>query len=419
MLVLLVSGCGDALVREGGAKNVNENGEMQNDTRNSGAGLDSESDGKPDPETEKIIKLCQEFYEKAAEEDELDDLEVIRDIVESLGEHGYAVVDSKNQVNMTEAEQVIRFCENVEKKAESTLTVIEVTDSGGFIKFDLQTQERTVDVARAFYCLENDTMKKMSAVEYEASEWQYTKDGYLLFSGAWFSEESYMFTMSNAKEQVALRVLPLDDKCRELNRNYLLPISYERNNMFLVDWSEKDYGELDFYDLYDALYPMVNGEPLPYEVADNLDGGTIYQIPKAEFEKVIMAYFQIDSETLQSKTVYDAEIETYEYRPRGRYEAEFPEYPYSEVTAYTENEDGTVTLTVDAVFPAAGVSKVYTHEVVVRPFEGGKVQYVSNRVIHSEEDVEKTWHTPRLTGEERQRLFSMNDNLEISDELMY
>ena len=105
--------------------------------------------------------------------------------------------------------------------------------------------------------------------------------------------------------------------------------------------SEKDYGELDFYDLYDALYPMVNGEPLPYEVADNLDGGTIYQIPKAEFEKVIMAYFQIDSETLQSKTVYDAEIETYEYRPRGRYEAEFPEYPYSEVTAYTENEDGT------------------------------------------------------------------------------
>lgn len=108
MLVLLVSGCGDALVREGGAKNVNENGEMQNDTRNSGAGLDSESDGKPDPETEKIIKLCQEFYEKAAEEDELDDLEVIRDIVESLGEHGYAVVDSKNQVNMTEAEQVIQ-----------------------------------------------------------------------------------------------------------------------------------------------------------------------------------------------------------------------------------------------------------------------------------------------------------------------
>ena len=46
---------------------------------------------------------------------------------------------------------------------------------------------------------------------------------------------------------------------RELSRKYLLPISFERNNMFIVDWSEDDFGELNFYDMYDILYPKENG----------------------------------------------------------------------------------------------------------------------------------------------------------------
>lgn len=36
------------------------------------------------------------------------------------------------------------------------------------------------------------------------------------------------------------------------------------------------------------------------------------------------------------------------------------------------------------MFPYTGNSKVYAHEVVVRPLEGGGVQYVSNRKIGQE-----------------------------------
>ena len=50
-----------------------------------------------------------------------------------------------------------------------------------------------------------------------------------------------------------------------------------------------------------------------------------------KFESVIMKYFNIDSETLQSKTVYDSVDSTYEYKPRGFEEVEYPEYPYSEI----------------------------------------------------------------------------------------
>lgn len=128
-------------------------------------------------------------------------------------------------------------------------------------------------------------------------------------------------------------------------------------------------------------------------------------IPKEEFESVIMKYFNIDSETLQSKTIYDSENLTYEYKPRGFEEVEYPEYPYSEVVGFTENNDGTITLTANVVFPYAGDSKVYAHEVVVRPLENGRVQYVSNRIIPSEDNYRETWHTPRLTLEEWEELY--------------
>ena len=65
----------------------------------------------------------------------------------------------------------------------------------------------------------------------------------------------------------------------------------------------------------------------------------------------------------------------------------------------------TITLTANVVFPYSGNSKVYAHEVVVRPLEDGGVQYVSNRIIPSEDNSEETWHTPRLTLEEWEELY--------------
>ena len=289
--------------------------------------------------------------------------------------------------------------------AEVSLYKVKVTYLGGFVKYDLHAKDGNVDVVRSYYEYENGDMKRVVTGNYPAEYWNYTEDGYLMFSGVWFSEELYVLMLSGAEEHTAFRVQPLDETCRELNRQYLLPISYEQNNMFLVDWSEDDFGNLNFYDMYDILYPKIKAQYVPYIADDDLGVGVVYRIPKDEFESVIMTYFNIDSETLQSKTTYYAEDATYEYKPRGFYEAEYPEYPYSEVVGFTENSDGTITLMVHAVFPYADVSKEYAHEVVVRPLEEGGVQYVSNRIIPSEDNYEETWHTPRLTKEEWKEIY--------------
>jgi hypothetical protein len=113
-----------------------------------------------DEEAEKMMECCRGLYEKAVEEKRAADLEIIRSIVNRFGENGYPAVDSRNQIDMTEAEQVEWFCEMVDTQEEAEITIIEVSYLGGFVKYDLETKDGNVDVVRSYYKYENGNMKR-------------------------------------------------------------------------------------------------------------------------------------------------------------------------------------------------------------------------------------------------------------------
>lgn len=97
VLILSISGCSDAPPEENTVlETVIDVQDVQEE---------SEEDA------DEIISVCIDLYEKAEEENKLADLETIRSIVNRLGENGYSAVDSKNQIDMTEPEQVANFCE--------------------------------------------------------------------------------------------------------------------------------------------------------------------------------------------------------------------------------------------------------------------------------------------------------------------
>mgnify|MGYP007098664445 CR=1 FL=1 len=363
-------------------------------------------------ETEDIAVLFQNIYDNAEETESLGSLEMMKNIISYLGKSGYSAVDEKNQINMTEAEQVAEFCRSVELKKDGELRLIVAAYSGSFTVYDLKATDGKVDVVRNYYQYADGGLKNSNTVSYPAEGWQYTQEGYLLFEGSFQLESYYTLLLSDMSEHVALRVLPLDEKCRELNRKYLLPMGYGGNNMFLVQWSEADFGSLDFYDLFDKLYPAVYGQPIPYAAAPNSGVGTVYQVPENIFESVIQEYIRIDSEKLRQETVYFPENSSYEYKPRGFYESEYSEIPYPEVTDYTENEDGTVTLRVNAVYPEENTSKAYTHEVTVRPLDEAHFQYISNRLIYPEDGYDAWWHPERLTQEQWKEIYAENNSLE-------
>lgn len=358
------------------------------------------SGGKRYADAEMIEEILCDIYDEAVSENALGSLATKKRMVARLGERGYAAVDSENQIDMTCAEQVLAFCKAVEEKEKAEVTVIVVTDSG-CRKFDLQTEEGNVTIVREYYQYDGQgQLQNKSAVSYPADFWQYTKEGYLIFEGSCFSEESFVLTLSDETEHTALRVLPLKETCRELNRKYILPVGYGRNNIFLTDWSEEEFGSLDFYDVFDRFYPILNRRPNPYAANGAAGTESVYEIPAAVFETIATAHFQIERETLRKKTTYLSGNAAYEYRPRGFYEAEYPDIPYPEVAGYTENGDGTITLVVNAVYPKENTSKSFSHKTVVRPLEEDGFQYVSNEIISPKEDGGFWWHSERPADEE-------------------
>ena len=363
------------------------------------------SDENVSVDVQHIEELLCNIYDEAVGTNTLGSLDIMRRMVARLGENGYVAVDSGNQVDMTQAEQAFNFCKAVDEKKMNELTIIVVMELG-IRKLDLKTEDGSVNIVRGYYQYDqNGSLQNRGTVSYPADFWQYTEEGYLIFEGSYFSDESYILTLSDTSEHTMLRILTLDEKCREYNRKYILPVGYGQNNIFLCNWSEDDFGELNFYDLFDRFYPMIHSQQMPYMADENLGVGAVYQVPEEVFEDVIGAYFNMDHETLRSKTSYLSELAAYEYRPRGFYEAEYPDIAYPEVVGYTENEDGTVTLYINAVYPNGNMSKEFSHITVIRPFIEGSFQYVSNEITPPEGDHDIWWHSNRLTEEEWKEVY--------------
>ena len=363
------------------------------------------SDENASADVQHIEELLSDIYDEAVDTNTLGSLDIMRSMVARLGENGYVAVDSGNQIDMVQAEQAFDFCKAVDEKEMDELTIIVVMEMG-IRKFDLKTEDGNVNIVRGYYQYDQDgSLQNRSTVSYPADFWQYTEEGYLIFEGSCFLDESYILTLSDTPEHTMLRILPLDEKCREYNRKYILPVGYEQNNLFLCNWSEDDFGDLDFYDLFDRFYPMMHSQPVPYMADENLGVGAVYQVPEGLFEKVIRAYFNMDRETLRSKTTYISELAAYEYRPRGFYEVEYPDIAYPEVVSYTENGDGTVTLYINAVYPNGNMSKEFSHTTVIRPLSEDSFQYVSNEITLPEGYHDIWWHSNRLTEEEWKEVY--------------
>lgn len=347
-------------------------------------------------ESENIAQCYKDIFTQASNDNKLETLEFKQKIINCLGKAGFAATDTENQIDMVNPNLVEQFCKTASNQQEGEVTILRVLDDGGFVRLDLHTVQGNIEVESCSLYWEDNCAKADYYHKFTAYTWSYSEKGYLFF------EEYHMSGYDGAPGQTAIRVKPLDEACRELNRKYVMPIGYERNNLLITDWSETNFGELDFYDLYDIISLLKYSDYVPYE-ADNQSPE--YEIPKDEFEEVIKTYFQIDSSVLEKNAVYYADTQTYRYRPRGLYDAEFSYEPYPEVTAYERQEDGTLMLTVEAVWEIENLDQAFTSELVVRPLENGGFQYVSNHVLSMPGNTEPTWYQPRLTAEEWQEYY--------------
>ena len=354
---------------------------------------------------EELMEGTRELYEKAAENKLLDSLEFQKQVIDYLGQKGYAAVDMKDQVDMVHSEQVETYCEKAKRGESADVVIYSVIEQGGVVRYELHTDGDDMDAIVSTVRWTDNKPCMIYYHKFKVHSWKYTEKGYF------FIEEYHPPGFDGPPGEIGFRVKPLDQKLRELNQKYVLPIGYRLNNMLITNWKEEDYSNLNFYDLYELKYPSIYGKEIPYAMKEGVE----YQIPKEEFESVLQTLFPITSEQIQKNAVYNPDTQRYRYRPRGLHDCEFPYEPYSEVISYGELGDGKLKLVVEAVWKIEMLDQAFRSELVVEPLEGGKIHYVSNTILSPEED-EPRWYVPRLTDEQWREAYEKGYHLPIKKE---
>lgn len=352
-----------------------------------------------------IYSSCQDMKCKTEEEK----LNQTRTVIESMGSKGYIAVDVENQINMANAENAEMFLSEVAENRDAGCTILQVMYDKSFVRFDFKSGGNNVMITRRFYVWENNCFVEKNEENYKAYTWKYT-DGYLFF------ERYRMGGYDGDSAYTALRVEPLDEKLRVLNRKYIKTIGYDSNNLFTTNWDESDMNKINYYDIYEALYKMKYGMSSPYS-----DEGVTYMIEGKLYEKVFHEYLPVSTDVLQHVNVYDVSRQMYQYRTRGMFDHSVtPLVPFPEVVDAEYNADGTITLIVNAVSEKDESGRLFTHKVTIKEKENDGFEYVSNDVLTmGKEGI--YWYRDRLSDKEWQehygdKTITINQNGNVIDD---
>lgn len=326
----------------------------------------------------KIMELYFSIYESAdkgtASNIALNDKTVL-EIQKKVMETGCPVATLVTYSNMVNYERVDNFLEKCKAGKSGSIVVYQVHYDGGIgrMKFIFDGTDMYVLTAKGVW---NDNKPGISCISYtRIKEWKYTDKG-------WFGYELCVPEPPEVSEimdgSCLLRVRPMTEKQREMSEKCVRGLGYQGNNLLCSNWDTYHMDELDYNGMYEYLYAMKYQEKFNSEDYPN-------GIPKEEFENLIMEYLPVTAEQIREYAVFDEEKQTYVWVRLGcfNYSPTFFGTSLPEVTDMKENEDGTVTLTVEAVCDMVICDDaVITHELTVRFAEDGSFQYLRNKILN-------------------------------------
>ena len=302
--------------------------------------------------------------------------ETILELQKKLMETGYPIATLVTYLNMGNYESVDSFLEDCTAGESGSVVIYEIHDDGGIgrMKFIFDGTDMYVVSARSVW---NENGKSgISYISYtRLKEWKYTDKG-------WFCYELCVPEPPEVSEIVdgscLIRVKPMTEEQREMSERCVRGLGYQGQNILCSNWNAENMSELDYNGMFEYLYGMKYGEKFNSEDYPN-------GIPKEEFESLIMEYLPVTKEQIREYAVFDEENQTYYWARLGcfNYAPTFFGTSLPEVVNINENEDGTITLTVEAVCDMVICDDaVITHELTVRFAEDGSFQYLGNEILN-------------------------------------
>ena len=333
----------------------------------------------------RMMELVADIYGQA-EREELSDVilsdETVFRMQDSIKGTGNPVTTAVLYSDMENYEVADRFLRECEKGECGSLAVYKIRYDGGIgrSKFIFDGRNMYVLTASAIWRMDgNPGISNISCAKIE--EWEYTERG-------WFGYKMCVPEYPEVTEIVdgscLVRVKPMTKRQRELSEKCVRIPGYRGNNLFCSNWDAEHMEGLDYNGLYEYLYALKYQKEFSGE--DYREG-----IPAEEFESLITEYLPVVAGQIREYAAFDQERQVYLWNPvrGGSYVLSFFETSLPEVTGITENEDGTVTLTVCAVCDTVICDDaLITHELTVRFGEDGSFRYLGNKILdEGEQDI--------------------------------
>ena len=324
---------------------------------------------------ERIFAIYSETDKGTASNVVLSD-EIIYEMQEQLIETGYPVSTSVPYSNMGNYESVDSFLKDCAAGKNDSVVIYKIHNDGamGRMKFYYDGTDMLVISSRSIW--DKNDKPVMSFISHiRIKTWKYTDKG-------WFCYELCVPEPPEVSEIMdgccMIRVKPMTEEQRIMSERCVRDLGYQGQNLFCSNWNADNMSELDYNGMFEYLYGMKYGEKFRSE--DYPDG-----IPEKKFENLIMEYLPVTKEQIREYAVYDEDNQTYLWRRLGcfNYTPSFFGTSLPEVVDVKKNEDGTITLTVDAVCDMVICDDaVITHELTVRFKEDGSFQYMGNKILN-------------------------------------
>ena len=313
----------------------------------------------------------------------------MRDRIEETGSPVYTTVIYSDMKNHEKMETFLSECMEGEK---GSIVAYEIGPNGGIgrMKYHFDGQDMYLLSTKAVWNKENHPV--ITSVSFDRiKDWRLSEKG-------WFGYQLCVPEYPEVTEVVdgscLIRVEPMNERYREMSEKYVRGLRYQGNNLLCSNWDADHMEDLDYNGVYEYLYEMKYQETFPSE--EYSEG-----IPAEMFESLIMEYLPVTKEQIRAYAVFDEVSQTYKWARLGAFNRSLTFFGVSvpEVVGAEENEDGTVTLTVDAVCDMVLCDDaVITHELTVRPFEDGSFQYLGNKIL-GDEDLDIPTYRYRISEE--------------------
>lgn len=288
--------------------------------------------------------------------------------LEKLGQMGFCAGDKSGDFDMVNTDKLEGFFRGEAESAE----FIMLCHDGGFEYITL-----TADRIKSSRVAEAAGEARITwQTDYELAHMEYTDKGWLIMERIMPDNPRGGNHDGWVEPTLIYRIKPMDEALRQACKKYIEPIGYGTNGFFMVDWDGENMENISFSGLFPAAYSIYYGRDLiyyesPYPIDES---ATRAWVAADEFENIMLPLFDITKDELRSLALFDGEkyeVSTVRTMDEKWYDV-FPE-----VTGITENADGTLTLTVDALSQSLKTDRAFSHTVTLRD-EGERVVYLEN-----------------------------------------